>query len=80
MPGRSIFDQVKLAQMMVHYAEIMEENGLIVALEQEKAYNKISHNYLWQTLKEYHIPDNFIHTVWSLYELADSNNHKWNNK
>ena len=47
MPGRSIFDQVKLARMMVNYAEVTEENGLIVALDQEKVYYKISHDYLW---------------------------------
>ena len=63
MPRRSIFDQVKLAQMMVHYAEVTEENGIIVALDQEKAYDKISHNYLWWTLEKYNIPDNFIHSV-----------------
>jgi hypothetical protein len=72
MPGRSIFDQVKLARMMVHYAEVTEENGLIVALDQEKAYNKISHDYLWRTLEKYNIPDNFICTVQSLYESAET--------
>jgi hypothetical protein len=41
MPGRSIFDQVKLARIMVRYAEVTEEDGLIVALDQEKAYDKI---------------------------------------
>jgi len=72
MPGRSIFDQVKLARMMVHYAEVTEENGLIVALDQEKAYDKISHDYLWRTLVKYNIPDNFICTVRSLYESAET--------
>src|ERR1700732_929651 len=72
MPGRSIFDQVKLARMMVHYAEATEENGLIIALDQEKAYDKISHDYLWRTLKKYNLPDNFIRTVCSLYGSAET--------
>src|ERR1700732_3674935 len=72
MPGRSIFDQVKLARMMVHYAEATEENGLIIALDQEKAYDKISHDYLWRTLKKYNLLDNFICTVHSLYESAET--------
>lgn len=29
--------------MMMNYAEAAEENGLIVALDQEKAYDKIDH-------------------------------------
>src|ERR1700732_1366247 len=72
MPGRSIFDQVKLARMMVHYAEATEENGLIIALDQEKAYDKISHDYLWRTLKKYNLPNNFIRTVRSLYDSAET--------
>jgi hypothetical protein len=37
---------LKLARMMVSYAEITEENGLIVALDQERAYDKVAHDYL----------------------------------
>jgi len=36
MPGRCIFDQVKLSASMIDYAEAVEENGVIVALDQEK--------------------------------------------
>lgn len=72
MPGRSIFDQVQLAKMMISYAEITEENGMIVCLDQEKAYDKICHDYLWRTLKKYNLPDHFINTVKSLYEAANT--------
>jgi hypothetical protein len=72
MPGRSIFDQVRLARMMVHYAEVTEVNGLMVALDQEKAYDKISHDYLWRTLEKYNLPQDFINTVRSLYESAET--------
>ncbi|KAF5372170.1 hypothetical protein D9758_004959 [Tetrapyrgos nigripes] len=49
------------------YAEVTEENGLIVALDQEKAYDKIDHDYLWQTLRKLNIPEQFITTVSHLY-------------
>lgn len=45
VPGRSIVDQTKLIEVMIDYAETSEENGQIVALDQEKAYDKISHDY-----------------------------------
>jgi exonuclease III len=72
MPGRSIYDQVKLARMMVNYAETTESNGLIVALDQEKAYDKIAHDYLWRTLDKYNVHSKFIRTVRSLYESAET--------
>lgn len=42
----------------------------MVALDQEKAYDKIKHDYLWKTLKKYGIPDQFTQTVKFLYETA----------
>src|ERR1700685_3553787 len=47
IPGRSIFDQVKLTRLVLDYAEAVDENGVIVGLDQEKAYDKITHDYLW---------------------------------
>jgi hypothetical protein len=47
IPKRSIFNHVRLAKSMISYAEAMEVDGTIVALDQEKAYNKIRHEYLW---------------------------------
>lgn len=44
--GRSIFDQTRLAQAMIDLVEATKQNGAIIALNQEKAYNKIEHDYL----------------------------------
>jgi exonuclease III len=70
--GRSIFDQVRLSKLMVDYAEAVEQNGVIIALDQEKAYDKVTHDYLWKTLAKYNFPDVFIQTVRSLYESAET--------
>lgn len=43
--------------MLVNYADLTEENGMIVALDQEKAYDKIEHDYLWTVLKAFKVPD-----------------------
>ena len=68
--GRSIFDQVKLAKLMIDYGEIKEVSGAIVALDQEKAYDKIMHAYLWKVLERFGLPNHFIRTVKTLYENA----------
>ena len=47
VPGRRIHHQTQLAKMMIDYCEAEEINGVIVALDQEKAYDKINHRYLW---------------------------------
>jgi len=52
--GRSIFDQVKLAKLAVDYGSIMGVNGAIFALDQEKAYDRIMHPYLWKVLEKTH--------------------------
>ena len=68
--GRSIFDQTRLAQSIIDYAEATEENGAIIALDQKKAYDKIEHEYLWETLKAFRLPPRFIQTLKSLYTGA----------
>ena len=70
IPRRSIFNHIRLAQTIISYAEVSETNGAIVALDQEKAYDKIHHSYLWKTLRAFQLPHEFINTVQSLYQHA----------
>jgi hypothetical protein len=70
VPGRRITDQTRLTRMVLEYAEATETNGMIVALDQEKAYDKIDHEYLWTTLRNFRLPESFIKTVKSLYQSA----------
>lgn len=68
VPGRDILDQIKLAQMVAEYCEITEQDGCLVALDQEKAYDRIGHKYLWQIMDAYGVPEEFTQRVKSLYE------------
>ena len=70
IPGRSIFDHICLAKAILNYAEISEENRTIVALDQEKVYNKIRHDYLWKMLEAFCLPQPFIKIVQALYQNA----------
>jgi hypothetical protein len=56
--------------MMTAYTDIMEEDGMIIALAQEKAYGKNSHDYLIETLTHFNLPARFVNTVHALYENA----------
>ena len=70
IPKRSIFNHIRMAKAIINYAEVMEENGAIVALDQEKAYDKIRHDYLWKTLEAFNLPHTFIKTLKALYQNA----------
>ena len=70
IPKRTILNNIRLAKMILKYTELAHEDGAIVALDQEKAYNKIRHDYLWATLERFNVPQNFIQTVKALYTHA----------
>ena len=72
IPGQNIANQTKLIRLMIEYAEASEQNGMIVALDQEKAYDRIDHIYLWRTLEWFGIPQSFIDMVRSLYEHVET--------
>ena len=66
IPGCKIHNHMQLARMMMIWAEENEANGAIVALDQEKAYDKIAHDYLWRVLEQFGVPNIFIDLVQSL--------------
>ena len=68
--GRSIFDQVKTTKLVIDYMERTQRTGAIVALDQEKAYDKILHPYLWAVLRKFEIPERLIKTIQALYDNA----------
>jgi len=70
IPRRLIFNHIRLAQSIITYAETSETNGAIIALDQEKAYDRIHHSYLWKTLDAFHLSRPFINTIKSLYQYA----------
>ena len=72
MKGQHIEDHVILTKLMVDYTEEQLLNGCVVGLDQEKAYNKILHAYLWKVLWKGNIPDLFINTIASLYEKGET--------
>ena len=72
VPGQSIAEQTKLIEMIIDYAEVSEQNGLIVALDQEKAYDKIAHDYLWKVLATFEFPEEFIKLIKALYQNAET--------
>jgi hypothetical protein len=70
VPDRQIRDQIWLTKRVIELTEATNRNGVIVALDQEKAYDKIEHDYLWRALVSYGMPEEFIRTIKALYSDA----------
>ena len=68
--GRSISDQIEQTAMTINYARLKGVNGAIVALDQEKAYDKLTHLYLWKVLKKLRFPEELIRMIKALYQNA----------
>ncbi|PPQ71789.1 hypothetical protein CVT25_005500 [Psilocybe cyanescens] len=67
MKGRRIEDQTDLVRLMLDRCEMTEENGIIVCLDQEKAYDKIRHDFIWKSLEKFNFPSHFINTLKHIY-------------
>lgn len=72
VPNRSLYDHTTLTQLIISYCEQTGTNGCLVALDQEKAYDKIAHDYLWRVLEKMNFPTSFINTVKSLYQNVET--------
>ncbi len=57
---------------MIDLCYLKNQNGAIILLDQEKAYDKIKHDYLWHTLEATSLPMNLINTTKSLYANAST--------
>jgi hypothetical protein len=72
MKGQRIEDQTELVKLMLDSCEAEEQNGVIICLDQEKAYDKVQHDFIWKTLDKLDFPKHFTYTVRTLYENADT--------
>ncbi|KAF5340368.1 hypothetical protein D9611_007908 [Ephemerocybe angulata] len=70
LKGRRIDDHTELMKLMIRWCESEEENGMLVLLDQEKAYDKITHAFLQETLETLDFPPHFRDTISALYKNA----------
>ena len=62
--GRSIYDNLTFLNANIND----NVNGAILSIDQESAFDNISHSYLFSVLKAYNFPDEFINIVKVLYK------------
>lgn len=71
IPGRQISDQTQVVCLLKSYCKETGTSRLITFLDQEKAYDKIMHDYLLRVLQKYNFPEECVNTIKEIYEAAE---------
>ena len=68
--GRQIANSVHLVRDIIDHANQNDEGAALLFIDQEKAFDRVSHSLLFDTLKAFGFGDNFIHWITLLYSNA----------
>ena len=71
VPGRSITSNVTLLRDVLDYIERTNESGILVSLDQEKAFDRVNHSFLLRLLEHLGFRPSFIKWVHTLYTGAN---------
>ena len=67
MKGRNIGHNIRLIMDIMEYTDVYNIPGSILLLDIEKAFDSVSHNFLFQTLKQFNFGSGFIDAIKTLY-------------
>lgn len=67
VPGRSIFDNIAVVRDLWTVSEKLGLNLGLIALDQQKAFDRVEHLYLWSTMECFGFSSQFINMVRVLY-------------
>lgn len=73
LPGRLIDDGVRTVQMLIARYRDSADGINMIFLDQEKAYDRVSHEFLWAALERIGVPHRLIQCFRGLYEGAEVN-------
>jgi len=72
VPGSSIIDAVATIRDAIAYAELKRRPMSVLSLDFSNAFDKIAHEYLFQALRQYALPESFITSIAKMYENVTS--------
>ena len=70
--NKSIINNALNIENIINYIEENEEEALIISLDQEKAFDRVEHKYLFKVLEKYNFPNNFINLIKIIYSNIKS--------
>lgn len=69
---KSILDNLINIDSIINYMELKHMGGALISFDQEKAFDRIEHNYLLSILEAYNFPNNIIKWIKILYTNINS--------
>lgn len=70
--NRDTGDGIRDVQMTLHYLEYTDNPSILLFLDQEKAYDRVNHGFLFRTLKVLGMPSGMRQAIRALYATARS--------
>ena len=70
--GRSIFDNVHLIRNVINYINQKDLSACFICLDQEKAFDRVSRSYMFNTLTAFGFHENFLKWIHFLYNNISS--------
>lgn len=70
--GRRIGDNIHLVRDLIDYANENNEGAALLFLDQEKAFDRVSHEFLYNVLNSFGFGNSFIHWIQLLYSNAST--------
>jgi len=68
IPNRDIADTIASIRDIITYCDNEKTDGYIIKIDQEKAFDRVEHKYLFDVLKQFGFGKHFIHLVETLYK------------
>ena len=72
VPGRSIFENLFLVRDIIEYADAKQVPGVVIGLDQEKAFDRIDREYLDRVLEQFNFGPVFHCWISTLYNGTQS--------
>ena len=72
MKGRNISHNIRLLLDIIEYTDLNDIPGCILLLDIEKAFDSVSHNFLFRVLEKFNFSKQFIDSIKTLYANRQS--------
>uniref|UniRef100_A0AAQ4RMD0 Reverse transcriptase domain-containing protein n=1 Tax=Gasterosteus aculeatus aculeatus TaxID=481459 RepID=A0AAQ4RMD0_GASAC len=72
VPGRSMVDNVYLIRDVLEVSSSLGNNTGLISLDQEKAFDRVEHNFLWKVMQSFGFSAGFIAKIKVLYRDIES--------
>jgi exonuclease III len=69
---RNIIDGIRKVEYIFDSSNKFNRQGALISVDFKKAFDSVSHEYLWATLKQFGFGENMVHMIKTLYFNAES--------